>query len=140
MNPSPSFLYKFNVKSPSNEGQDSELFAMDRVTEHNLPDNSILARNPRNGRKMVLPAEVISAMTYCDTFKTLEEHVATLMEGSDDSDDRRKSIASVVKSIHEGGLTVSARDICALLTPDEKSPSVPMKAVVVIITCERPVA
>lgn len=140
MNPSPSFLYKFNVKSPSNEGQDSELFAMDRVTEHNLPDNSILARNPRNGRKMVLPAEVISAMTYCDTFKTLEEHVATLMEGSDDSDDRRKSIASVVKSIHEGGLTVSARDICARLTPDEKSPSVPMKAVVVIITCERPVA
>jgi len=140
MNSTPSFSYNFRVESTSTEGQDPELFALDRVAQYHLPDNSILARNPRNAREMVLPAEVMSAMTYCDSFRTMEEHVAHLMEGNDESNEKQKAIASIVQSIREGGLTVSARDICAKLTPDEEGVSVQAMPVVVLITCERPKA
>ncbi len=140
MNSTPSFSYNFHMKSSANEGQDSELFAFGPVTEFILPGDSILVQNPRNGRSMTLPAEVVSAMTHCDSFRTLEGHVAHLMEGNDGSSDKQKAITSIIQSIQKGGLTISARDICAKLTPDEDSTSIPEIPVVVIITCERPKA
>jgi hypothetical protein len=89
---------------------------------------------------MRLPVEVMTALTHCDSFRTLEEHVQNFMEDGVQQDGREKAITSVIKSVHEGGLTISAKDICQGLIPDGDSDSVTEYPVVAIITCDRPQA
>jgi len=140
MNSTTSFVYDLQATHSLDGTQSPELFALDQVTKFSLPDHTILARNPRNGREMVLTAEVMNAMESCDTFRTLDEHVASLMEGGDQTNDRRNAIASVVRTVHQGGLTISAGEICARLTPDQEGAPLSALPVVVILTCDRPEA
>ena len=120
--------------------QEQELFAMDQLSEVQQPDGSIIARNPRTGKEMVLPLEVINAMSYCSDFASMDEHVANLMEGNDPEADKAGAIRSVVQSVHDGGLTISAKDICEQLTPEKAASPIQEKPVVVVITWERPQA
>lgn len=135
-----SFSYDFDLSAPQGKANEPELFALDELKEFQLPDGSTLALNPRNGREMTLPADVMNAMYYCRSFRTLDEHVDELMEGSDGSNDRRRAISSTVKAVHDGGLTISAKSVCERLTSDQAGSSLQEPPVVVIITCDRPEA
>jgi len=130
----------FKKKKSSGEKDDPELFAVAPLTEFALPDQTVLARNPRSGRKMQLPLEVMTAMTHCDSFRTLEEHVQVFMEEDTDQVDRENALTSVIESVHKGGLTISAKEICAGLVPEGDGKSVTEQPVVAIITCDRPQA
>ena len=135
-----TFSYSFSLGGDSPVEQEQELFALDQLSEVEQPDGAILARNPRTGREMVLPLEVLNAMSYCSDFRSMDEHVAMLMEGNEPDAGKADAIRSVVKSVHAGGLTVSAKDICEQLTPDKAASPIEEKPVVVVITWERPQA
>ncbi len=113
---------------------------MEKLREFQLSENAILARNPRNNQKMVLPGDVVNAMSYCQSFRTLDEHVSHLMEGGDGAADRKGAIRSVVESVRAGGLTLSARELSTELEPVENGALPVGKPIVVIITCDRPLA
>ncbi|MGD8578520.1 MAG: hypothetical protein PVI46_04275 [Lysobacterales bacterium] len=115
-----------------------ELFAVGKLSEFPLPDHTVLVRNPANGRTLRLPEEVASALTFCDAYRTLEEHTDELMKGSDGSPDRRRAIREVVKSVHDGGLTSSARSLCETLRPRQGKDAAASDPVVAVITCDRP--
>jgi len=135
-----SFSYTFSGPGPKGPAPEAELFAMDQWNEFRLPGGQVLARNPNTGKEMVLPQEVVTAMSYCREFRSLAEHVDVLMEDLDGDPARAAAIESVVKSIRDGGLTVSARDICRELAPVEAAEPIGEKPVVVVLTCERPQA
>jgi hypothetical protein len=125
------------IKPPADEPGE-ELFALAPLSEHHLPDGSVLARNRISGAEMVLPLEVFNAMSYCDRFKTLEEHTDLLMEDNPGAAGRQAAIRSVVQSIRDGGLTISAQEICERLAPQKEALPLAEKPVVVVITWERP--
>jgi hypothetical protein len=60
------------------------------------------------------------------------------MKGSDGSPERAAAIRQVVQSFRDGGLTISAAEICKDLAPAAGAKAIPDKPVVVIITCDRP--
>jgi hypothetical protein len=85
-----------------------------------------------------VPADHVNPLIgYCSVFRTLDEHVAELMKGSDGAAARAAAIRQVVQSFRDGGLTISAAEICRELAPTTATP-IPEKPVVVIITCDRP--
>lgn len=119
---------------------DAELFAVAMLGEFHLGGAAMLARNPANGRRMTLAAEVLNALTHCTSFRTLDEHVASLMEGSDGAAERARAIRALMQSVRDGGLTLSAGDLCRELAPAADAPGAPEPPVVAIITCDRSAA
>jgi hypothetical protein len=140
MNKTDSFSFSYSIGGPAAVAQEPELFAIGKLSEFQFWEDLILARNPRNGKKMALHSEVMNAMTFCGSFRSLDDHVSILMEGSDGSIERARAIRSVMKSVHEGGLTLSAKKICSELNPTAPEQSAAVKPVIVIITCDRPLA
>jgi hypothetical protein len=134
-----TFSYTFPVNpAPKRPEPDSGLFAVDQLSEFPLGSDTTLMRNPRNGQVLVVPADYVNPMIgFCSLFRPLDEHVAELMKGSDGSLAREAAIRKVVQSFRDGGLTISAAEICAELAPTPPAP-VTEKPVVVIITCDRP--
>ena len=124
----------------SDKPWEPELFARDKLTETPQANHHTLARNPRTGREMSLPDEVMNAISYLDCFKTLDEHVQGFLQEGPGREEQARAIASVIKSIQQGGLTVSAREICERLAVDGEAGSPAPHPVVAIITCERPLA
>ena len=140
MNSTPISSSGFTTEKPANDQQEPELLALDQLTESPLPGDRTRAYNPRTGKEMVLPDQVMNAMTYLDSFRTVEEHVQSFVDEGEPNPQREQAITSIIKSIHQGGLTLSARDICARLTPDESGHSIEQRPVVAIATCEHPQA
>ena len=142
MNDPNSFSYTFSANpAPKHPGPAADLFAVDALSQFPLGGDQILARNPRNGREMVQPADHLRTLVdHCSRFRTLEEHVAELMEGSDGAPERAAAIRAVVQSFRDGGLTLSAAEICRDLAPTPTARPVADKPVVAIITCDRPQA
>jgi hypothetical protein len=135
-----SFNYTFSSPASPSSKPEPELFALDKLTSFQLPNNQVLARNSRTGKEMVLPQDALNALSFCTNFRTIEEHVETLMEGLDGDPARAAAIREVVQSVHDGGLTISASEICRELKPDASASRIPEKPVVVIITCDCPPA
>ena len=135
-----TFSYSFSIGGDSPVEQEQELFALDQLSEVQQPDGAILARNPRTGKEMVLPLEVLNAMSYCSDFRSMDEHVAMLMDGNDPGAGKAHAIRKVVQSVHAGGLTISAKEICDRLAPDKAASPIQQKPVLVVITWERPQA
>jgi hypothetical protein len=121
---------------------DGELFAVSPLTEFHLGGETMLARNALTGRSMALAAEVVNALSYCTTFRTLDEHVAELMAGSDGTPERARAIRSILQSVRDGGLTLSAADLCRDLAPAAGADlrTAPEAPVVAIVTCDRSAA
>jgi hypothetical protein len=109
-----SFNYTFSSPASPSSKPEPELFALDKLTSFQLPNNQVLARNSRTGKEMVLPQDALNALSFCTNFRTIEEHVETLMEGLDGDPARAAAIREVVQSVHDGGLTISASEICRL--------------------------
>ena len=112
-------------------------FVIDDVVGHDLPDGTTLARNRRTGAQIVLPAEVFNAITYCDSFRTMEAQIAHLAGPA--AQGREGEIQQILQTVINGGLMLSASAIGAALMP-RSGEAVAESAVVAIITCDRPQA
>lgn len=137
-----SFSYTFSANPPPRQTKRTAgLFAVDQLSEFPIGGDQVLARNLRNGREMALPADHLNTLVgFCSVFRTLDEHVAELMEGSDGAPERAAAIRGVVQSFQDGGLTISAEEVCRELAPPATASPITDKPVVVIITCDRPLA
>lgn len=110
-------------------------FAIDDLAGHDLPDGTIVARNRRSGAHMPLPGEVFNAISYCDAFRTMDDHIAHL--AGPDARGREGDIRRILQSVIDGGLMLSAAAICSGLEP-RSGESAARSAVGAVITCERP--
>jgi hypothetical protein len=128
----------FGVDDQPTLQTDDDLFVLDLLTVLDLPDGSILARNKRNGRQMVLPLDVYSAIAQCSSFRSQEGHANELVRRNPSASGRQSEIHSLLQSIRQGGLTLPAAEVCDRLASSVKAESVDDKPVVVIITCDRP--
>ena len=116
-----------------------DLFAIAALSEYHLGGGAMLARNPLNGRQMVLAAEVLNALSHCSGFRAMDEHVSDLMDGASGQPERARAIRAILQSVRDGGLTLSAVERCRELAP-RPAAAVPAPPVGVIITCDRPAA
>lgn len=116
---------------------DGERFAIDDVAAHDLPDGTVVARNRRTGAQMPLPGEVFNAITHCDAFRTMDEHIAHL--AGPQARGREGEIRQILQAVIKGGLMLSAGAITARLVPRAGEPP-GEPPVAAIITCERPEA
>jgi len=135
-----TFSYDFSVNpAPGRKDSVPEFFAVDALSAWPLGSNQVSVRNPRNGRELTVPGDHSSTLVaHCSVFRTLDEHVAELMAGSDGAPARAAAIRKVVESFRDGGLTISAAEICGELAPTPGAAPIVEKPVVVIITCDRP--
>jgi hypothetical protein len=139
-----TFDYEADVPASINEQiagtkQEPERFMLDVLEAQDLYNGTTRAINRRTGREMILPTEVYNALTWCDEFRTLEEHTAYLAEGNPGAEGQEHQIAELIRSAHEGGLTLSAKELAGTLSPvPPAAGSEPVKAVVTITTWERP--
>jgi hypothetical protein len=125
--------------TPAQKRPEPELFAVDKLSAHGLSSEQLLARNPRTGGELVMPGDHFKTLVdFCSAFRTLDEHVAELMAGSDGSPQRAAAIAQVVQSFRDAGLTLSAAEVCQELAPVPAASRVAEKPMVVAITCDRP--
>jgi len=140
MNDPTSFDYTFSASPTSRAPQaEPELFAVDRLSDFPLSTEQVLVRNPRNGAERVVPGDHFNTLVnFCSVFRSLDEHVAELMAGSDGAPARAAAIRQVVQSFHDAGLTLSATEICRELAPVPAASPLAVKPVVVVITCDRP--
>lgn len=116
-------------------------FAIDDLAGHDLPDGTIVARNRRSGAQMPLPGEVFNAISYCDAFRTMDEHIAHL--AGPNARGREGEIRQILQSVIDGGLMLSAAEIGARIAPRSESsdgsgagPGDP--AIATVITADRP--
>jgi len=140
MNDPNAFSYSFSAKpAPKRPAPDAELFAVDQLSQFVLDNDRLLARNPRTGGELAMPAEHFNTLVaYCSAFRSLDEHVAELMEGSDGSPQRAAAIRQVVQSFRDARLTLSAQDICREVAPAPEAAPITERPIVVVITCDRP--
>jgi hypothetical protein len=136
-----TFSYSFSSPASNQARPVQDIFAVDRLSHFELGSGQMLARNPRTGHEMALPADHFHVLvTFCSAFRTLDEHVDELMKGSDGDPARAVAIQSVVESVRDGGLTIYAKEICDELTPSASASPIDEKPIAVVITCDRPEA
>lgn len=134
-----TFSYTFAQDGGQTTGRAPDLFALAPLDDYGLGDDQVLARNPANGREMTLPQEYFDVLrAYCSRFRTLDEHVAELMAGSDGDPARAEAIRGVVQAVHAGGLTLSAQAICRELAPAPGATPIAERPIAAVITCDRP--
>ena len=138
MNLPTSFSYNFSLDS--SVGQEPDRYALDVLREYPLPNDQVLARNPRNGSQMTLPMEVMNAMSHLTGFRTLDEHADELQPDGPANPQRKAAILNVLESLKKGGLLLSAEAVCKKLSPAATPQESAAKPVVAIITWERPAA
>ncbi|MEJ2521100.1 MAG: hypothetical protein P8Y91_12295 [Desulfuromonadales bacterium] len=117
----------------------TELLAVPPLTSYPLDDGTVLLNNPRNGNRMAVTTKVRVALTLCDEFRTLDEHVAHIADGQA-SGPKADTVRGVLNSVRDQGLVLSTRDLCAELAPVPTADPVAEQPVLAIITCDRPKA
>ena len=78
-----SFTYSFSNPGTPPAKPEPELFALDKLSHHTLPDNQVLVRNPRTGREMTCLEEAINALRYCTELRTIDAGGFVVEEGCD---------------------------------------------------------
>jgi len=114
---------------------EEDRFAVDDLAGHDLPDGTVIARNRRSGAQMPLPGEVFNAISHCEAFRTMEQHIADL--AGPGARGREGEIRQILQSVINAGLTLSASEIGARLEPQTGSAPAE-RPVAAIITRERP--
>ncbi len=133
-----SFTFNYEGTTPS--ADEPELIMLGQLDATELYNGSMRARHPATGKEMVLPAQVYNALTWCDHFATLEDHIESLAEGSPDIATDRPAIRDILQSVLDGGLMLSAKQIARALQPASAPATEPEAAVIVVTTWERPQA
>lgn len=105
-----------------------------------VPGGDLLLHNPRNGKRALVKPEVYASLLRCNKFKTLDQHVAKIVDLNPGMQGQQADIRKVFESMLESGIMVSAKEISdrfkrksGIPTPDET-----VAPVVAIVTWERP--
>jgi len=120
-----------------------DLVAFDLCKAYPEPGGNLLLRNTRTGKRAMVMPDVFAALVSCHQFRTLDQHVARIIESNPGMQGQEANMRSVLQSMLDNGIMRSAKHTCdELKRPDElaaqdKNPDIP---VVVIITWERPEA
>lgn len=116
--------------------------ALDLCKAYPLAEN-LLLRNTRNDKRTVVTPSLYASLLHCSQFKTIDEHVAFIIENNPDMKGQQADVQKVLKSMLDSGIMVSAKDTCDRLKQKvEVAAEKPEAAdpVVAIITWERPKA
>ncbi|MEP5321249.1 hypothetical protein, partial [Marinobacter alexandrii] len=122
---------------------DTELYAFTGCELIDQDDGTTLIINHNDGASGVqlrVQSTVATALTYCGTFETLEQHANMLASTLPPLQGQADNVLAVLNSVKDGGVMLSAQDIVARLTtlPEEQTALAPTR--VFIITCDRPAA
>ena len=120
-----------------------DLVAFDLCTVYPVPGGNLLLSNARTRKRTMVKPDVYAALTSCHQFRTLEQHVAHIIENNPGMEGQESNMHDVLHSMLDNGIMISARKTCdELKSPGKQLPhSRPAdKPVVVIITWERPEA
>jgi hypothetical protein len=141
MNDKTDFSLDLSLNQPLSHEPQVELFAFDECKTYPLPERRLLIRNPNNGKSAIIMPEVLSALTLCKTFRSLEDHIRHVEQGMPALRGQPEQIRSVLGAMIRDGMLVTASSLCASINSavasgdDQDAP-----AVVAIITCDRPAA
>ena len=105
-----------------------------------LGSSGALLQNRANGKQLTVAPEVATALTYCNTFKTLEDHARTLVDTIPQLQGQLADVTNVLKMVTDAGLMLDAPSLCEKLNESTTvdTPLAPTR--VCIITCDRAAA
>lgn len=116
--------------------------AFDLCTAYPVPGGNLLLRNTLNGKRAIVMPEVYASLVSCSQFKTLDQHVANIIERNPGMQGQQADIHSVLETMLKDGMMVSAKELSnkfkskgGSVTEADTTPPV-----VAIITWERPEA
>jgi hypothetical protein len=121
------------------EDAETELLAVPRLSVYSLDDGTVLLNDPASGARMAVTAPVHGALSRCDTFRAMDEHIAGITGGQSQGP-KANDVRGVLESVRESGLMVSTKALCSELNPVPTDGPVAEKPVAAIITCDRPAA
>ena len=117
--------------------------AFDLCQVYPAPGGNLLLHNTRNGKRAMVRPEVYAALLKCTCFKTLDQHVAAIIELNPAMEGQQADIRKVLQSMLKSGIMLSAKSVCNKLKlkgenkPDQQQN---LEPVVAILTWERPQA
>ncbi len=117
---------------------DNTLIAFNNCDMVHLGDSGTLVLNRQTGRKVIVANEVATALTYCNTFKSLDNHARHLVETIPQLQGQLEDVRKVLSMVRESELFISSTEVLPRLndsTGDEEHLA-PVK--VFILTCDRP--
>ena len=120
-----------------------DLVAFDLCKAYPVPGGNLLLRNTRTGNRAMVTPDVYSALLCCLQFRTLDQHVARIIESNPGMHGQEANMHGVLHSMLDSGIMRSAKKTCdELKRPDQLATQGKHtdKPVVVIITWERPEA
>lgn len=124
----------------------SDLIALDLVKAFEVAKNEVLVRNTRTGAVAAVTSDVFFALTLCKQFRTVQEHAQHLVGEIPALRGHAEQVQRVLQESIANGLLVTAveaRKWFNTRNDSEREPRQsggPDRAVVVIITWERPAA
>ena len=120
-----------------------DLVAFDLCKAYPVPGGNLLLHNTRTGKRAMVMPEVHASLLRCGQFKTIDQHVANIIESNPGMQGQQADMHKVLQSMLDAGIMISAKKLCdrLKLKPEsvigEKEAIAP---VVAIITWERPEA
>ncbi len=108
-----------------------------------MPDGNLLLLNSRTDQRAVVMPEVYASLLSCDQFRTLDQHVARIIEHNPGMQGQQDDIRNVLQNMLDSGIMLSAKSLVTSFrntvteTDGKKEAGAP---VVAIITWERPQA
>ena len=120
-----------------------DLVAFDLCKAYPVPGGNLLLHNTRNGKRAMVMPEVHASLLRCCQLKTIDQHVASIIESNPGMQGKQADMHNVLQSMLDAGIMISAKKLCDRLkrkpktATAEKETSLP---VVAIITWERPEA
>ncbi|MEH6634737.1 MAG: hypothetical protein V7700_04420 [Halioglobus sp.] len=126
--------------APAVNPAENDLIAFTNCDQVDLGNGGVLLQNRDNGKQMTISPEVATALTYCHTFKTLQEHAQTLVGTIPQLQGQLTDVTKVLMMVKDAGLMLSAQSICDRLSPDNPPVAALAPTRVCIITCDRPAA
>lgn len=116
----------------------SDLVAFADCEMIGLNPKMMLVLNRRNGYQQILSPEVVEGLKTCTTFKTVEEHAASLARKLPELRGQEAMAAQALNNLKSAGMLLEAGSICEKLSDSAPRELAPTR--VFIITCDRPVA
>ncbi|MDG1987540.1 MAG: hypothetical protein P8J18_06150 [Halieaceae bacterium] len=121
--------------------EDQELLAFTNCELLDKGNNTTLIKNLSNNKELLVQHEVAVALTHLSNFKTLEQHSFDLINIFPQLKGDLKGTNTVLKSVRDAQMMVSADITVRNLQKESESRRAPLPSTrVFIITCDRPPA
>lgn len=120
-----------------------EWVAFDLCHAYPVPGGNLLLHNTQNGKRAMVQPEVYGSLLHCETFKTLSQHTASIVQLNPGMEGQQDDIRKVLKSMLDSGIMLSAKSECERLKVKIESKTgqdANTAPVAAIITWERPQA